>query len=103
MCMQGKTISNTACNVRNHTGMSNLEIKLFNNLKTNYSTRAQCGPRDVAIGDIAAIDFSVMVVNGMHKDEKALRMICLLRGVHIIKQHARVMVSLYQQCLHQPN
>lgn len=50
-------------------------------------TRKPCGPKDIEIGDIVAIDFSILVVNG--KDKKCLRMIPVLRGVHIIEKLPR--------------
>lgn len=55
-------------------------------LKRHFSARIPCGPKEISIGDIVAIDFSVLVVNGTYNGEKGLRMISVLRGIDIIQK-----------------
>jgi hypothetical protein len=77
--------------------VASIILKLYYSILTlNYSARTQCGPKDIGVGDIVLIDFSILVVNGKHNNEKVLRMICILRGIHIIKKRVQADVSVNQ-------
>lgn len=95
MCMQETTTFDTASKALLHLGNSNLH-SYYSVLISNHSARTQCGPQEIAIGDIIVIDFSVLVVHGIHNKERALRMINILHGVHIINKLPQTNVSVGQ-------
>lgn len=55
-------------------------------LTEDCSTSVPCGPEDFGVGDIASVEFGVIVVKSRSRGKMKFRMTCVLRGVKLLQK-----------------